>query len=83
VYNRFPEFNRIGRILTERYYYLADKRAKELRAYNATEKYRVFNERHLGLANRVPLKYIASYLGIEKETLYRIKNGNYYTYKKP
>ena len=82
IYAKFPKFNFIGRLLTQHYYTLADKRTTELRTFSATEKYRIFTERYPDLKDRVPLKYIASYLGLKQETLYRIRNGNYNTGKK-
>lgn len=82
LYTEFQEFNWIGRILTERYNVLADRRANDLRISSASEKYRIFKERHPELDKRVARKYIASYLGIKKETLYKIRSGNYNSLKK-
>lgn len=77
LYSEFPEFNWIGRILNEKYNDLASRRAKELRSNDATKRYQLFMENYPALVNRVPTKYIASYIGVEEETLYKIKNGNY------
>lgn len=77
LYNKFPEFNWVGRILNEKYNDLASKRAKELRSNDATTRYQLFAQNYPKLVNRVPTKYIASYIGVEVETLYKIKNGNY------
>ena len=82
LYRKFPEFNWHGRILTERYYVLADRRAKELRSNDATKRYQIFTEQHPDLLKRVSTIYIASYLGIKKETLYRIRGSKYNTGKK-
>ncbi len=39
----------------------------------AFDKYNEFNRLNPGLVNRVPLQYLASYLGISKETLSRVR----------
>ena len=38
------------------------------------QRYSIFMKERAPLINRVPLKYIASYLGIAKETLSRLRN---------
>lgn len=82
LYLEFQEFNWVGRILNERYNDQARKRAKELSSNDTTKRYEIFKEKYEALEKRVPLKYIASYIGVEKETLYRIRNGNYNNPKK-
>jgi CRP-like cAMP-binding protein len=77
LYKEFPEFNWHGRILTQEYYVRADKRAKELRSNDATKRYQLFVQNYPEIANRAKARYIASYIGVEDETLYKIKNGNY------
>lgn len=42
---------------------------------DATERYLTFLEKFPNLANRVPLQYIASYLGITKHSLSRIRKN--------
>jgi CRP-like cAMP-binding protein len=73
AYRLFPEFNFIGRKLTEKYYDLCEDRLYSLRMKKAAERYRYFLECQPELARRVPSTYIASYLGITSETLSRIK----------
>ena len=73
LYNRFPEFNILVRNLLQKYYADAESRAYIARLTKAENKYRYFLEIHPGLVNRVPLKYIASYLGMTLETLSRIR----------
>jgi CRP-like cAMP-binding protein len=77
LYKEFIEFNVVGRILNERYNVLAVTRAEELRLNDATTRYQVFVKNYPGLADRVPLRYIASYIGVDEATLYKIRNGNY------
>jgi CRP-like cAMP-binding protein len=73
LYERFPEFNLIARKLLQHYYADAEKRAFIARLTKAENKYRNFLMMHPSLANRIPLKYIASYLGMTLETLSRVR----------
>ena len=73
IYKNFPEFNFIGRVLTEKYYMLSEQRLYSLRMQNAAERYHFLLENYPELIQRVPSKYLASYLGITEETLSRNK----------
>ena len=42
---------------------------------NATERYLAFRKRYPGLSERVPLRFIATYLGITPESLSRIRSA--------
>lgn len=83
LYEQFIEFNVVGRKLNQRYNVLAVTRAEELRINNATTRYQVFIKNNPELEKRVPTRYVASYIGVDETTLYRIKNGNYNNPKKP
>lgn len=73
TYERFPEFNYHGRVLSQRYYELCDERLYALRMQRAQERYEYLMATQPALFARVPAKYIASYLGITNETLSRIR----------
>ncbi len=73
LYQKFPEFNGVVRKLLQKYYRDAEGRAFIARLTNAETKYRHFIKKHGHLSNRVPLKYIASFLGITLETLSRVR----------
>ena len=73
LYRRFPEFNFIGRVLTEHYYALSEERAIALRTHTARERYKGLLQTHPEFFDRVPLKQIASYLGMAPETLSRLR----------
>lgn len=73
LFIRFPEFNMVVRKLLQKYYADAENRAFIARLTKAENKYRYFLKAHPALVNRVPLKYIASYLGMTLETLSRIR----------
>ena len=74
LYNNFIEMNIVGRVLLEEYYAHAEERAYIARIPKATSKYEHFIATQGALANRIKLKYIASFLGITIETLSRIRN---------
>lgn len=73
LYDLFPEFNITIRKLLERYYQDAEGRAFIARLTNAETKYTEFLARYGHLSNRIPLKYIASFLGMTLETLSRVR----------
>jgi CRP/FNR family transcriptional regulator, anaerobic regulatory protein len=75
VYLTFPEFNFIGRVLTEKYYTLSEQRLRSIRMQKASERYLYIFNHQPELITRVPGKYLASYLDISRETLSRMRNG--------
>ena len=74
LYQQFPSFNYTGRKLTEHYLFLTERRLYLLRKQKALDKYKFFMEEYPGLINEIPLKYIASFLGINQETLSRVRS---------
>jgi CRP/FNR family transcriptional regulator, anaerobic regulatory protein len=58
-------------------YYQIEERTKNLMAYTAVERYHLFFETHPDLINRIPVKHLASFLGVTPETLSRIRANNY------
>lgn len=76
LYTKHPEFNIIGRKMIQFYYRESEKRASLIRHNNASTKYYYFLHHYPHLANRVPVKYISSFLGIAFETLSRVRKKN-------
>jgi CRP-like cAMP-binding protein len=74
LYEHYIEMNIVGRKLLEQYYSDAEERAFISRIPSAARRYHYFLETKSNLANRIPLKYIASYLGMTIETLSRIRS---------
>ncbi len=74
LYNNFPESNIIGRLLLEENYRGAEERAYICRIPSSEKRYRRFAETRSSLLNRIPLKYIASYLNMTLETMSRIRS---------
>ena len=73
LYERFPEFNLVARKVLQEYFADAERRAFIARLTKAETRYRHFLLYHQQLSNRIPLKYIASYLGMTLETLSRVR----------
>lgn len=63
----------MSRVLTERYYVQSEHRAHQLRTLPAAERYARLVEDFPNLLQRVPLKQLASHLGISPETLSRLR----------
>jgi CRP-like cAMP-binding protein len=74
IYKTYPEFNYVGRVLTENYYTLSEQRLFSIRMQRSQERYEYLLQNFPEFILRVPSKYIASYLGITEETLSRIKS---------
>ncbi|NUM71161.1 MAG: Crp/Fnr family transcriptional regulator [Ignavibacteriaceae bacterium] len=51
------------------------QRVESIRFLSARERYEELERKYPGIANRAPLKYIASYLGITQVSLSRIRAG--------
>jgi CRP-like cAMP-binding protein len=73
LYENYMEMNIVGRKLIEQYYTDAEERAFISRIPKASSRYNRFIATNGALANRIQLKYVASYLGITIETLSRIR----------
>lgn len=73
IYQRFPEFNFIGRKLTTRYLILWNKQFYNMRALPATERYKLLVKNHQDLFQRVPAKYLASFLDMTEVTFSRTR----------
>jgi CRP/FNR family transcriptional regulator, anaerobic regulatory protein len=58
-------------------YFSIEERTRNLMAYSAVERYNLFFNTYPDLVNRIPVKYIASFLGVTPETLSRIRANNY------
>ena len=73
LYLKFPETERLGRIITEAYYIKLEERLLSIQFKTAKERYQNFVLSKPSLLQRTSLGQIASYLGITQETLSRIR----------
>ncbi|ULQ55192.1 Crp/Fnr family transcriptional regulator [Flavihumibacter rivuli] len=51
------------------------RRIEDIRFLPAAERYRELEKKYPGISNRIPLKHLASYLGITQVSLSRIRSG--------
>jgi CRP-like cAMP-binding protein len=72
--NQYHELERLLRIAYEKYYIRLEERFVNAQFKTATERYQNLLRQTPHIIERVPLGYIASYLGISQETLSRIRN---------
>ncbi|KIO53836.1 Crp/Fnr family transcriptional regulator [Flavobacterium hibernum] len=76
LYNKIPNWERVGRILAEQNYLCMADRVLKLQMIPAKEKYLAFLESAPAkIIQRTPLIYIASFLGITPESLSRIRQS--------
>lgn len=73
-YAKYHSIEHIGRKLIEYYYGTFMKKTFDVLFLSAEERYSLFMKDHGDLINRVPLRFIASYLGITQETLSRLRS---------
>ncbi len=73
LYAQFPEFNLIGRVLTERYHLQSDIRLYYIRMRPASDRYMYFEKYHLDLINRLTRDQVASYLDMSRESLHKVR----------
>lgn len=74
LYNRHHDIERLVRIAYEKYYIRLEERFVNAQFKTASERYENLVQDAPHIIERVPLGYIASYLGISQETLSRIRN---------
>ncbi len=73
-YADFPQGNYIGRLVTEKYYIQAEERALFLRTQSPQQRYQTLLNAHPQIEQLTTTANIASYLGITRETLSRLRS---------
>jgi len=74
IYIEIPKFERLFRKIVERAYVASQKRIVRNFSLDAKERYKIFKTTYPKIDQRVPQYMIASYLGITKEFLSKIKS---------
>ena len=74
VFERIPKFERFFRILFQNSMVSQMSRIRQIMSIPAEERYKVFIKQYPGIYREIPLKHIASYLGISPEFLSKIRN---------
>ena len=73
LYATSHQLEALGRIIAEKAFVATVEKLANMQLYNLTEKYEFLMKTSPGLIQRVPQKYIASYLGVSEQSLSRIK----------
>ncbi len=73
LYEVSPSYERLGRKMLEHLVASQHQFAAILKNLSPQEKYAFIEEKRPQLLQQVPLKYLASYLGLARETLSRIR----------
>lgn len=74
-YEASHQAERIGRLIAEYQYIRKNSREISLLKYTATQRYLQLLEQQPRLVQEIPVKYLASYLGVEPESLSRIRKS--------
>jgi CRP-like cAMP-binding protein len=64
---------KIGRLMAERQYVLRLRKEMDLLSYSAEERYAQLMEKHPEMVQLISVKHLSSYLGIQPESLSRIR----------
>lgn len=73
LYERIPKWERLGRLITEHVYGYMEGRVVDYLSLSPEDRYCKMLKTDAKLIKHVPLRYIASMLGITPETLSRIR----------
>ena len=73
MYELFPETERIARLLTTHFFIELQQRIENLQFCTAEQRYEILLQTYPTILNRIPLKFIASFLGITQVSLSRIR----------
>ena len=73
LYDTYPEIERLFRLIFEAAYVGTVDRIEGIQFHTAEERYNALIKEAPNVLKRVPLKYIASYLGITQVSLSRIR----------
>lgn len=73
LYDVYPEIERLFRKIFEEGYVETVNRLESIQFHSAKDRYNALLAEHPNILQRVPLKHIASYLGVTQVTLSRIR----------
>lgn len=73
LYDKYPEIERLFRLIFESAYVGTVDRIEGIQFHTAEERYNALMKEAPDVIKRIPLKYIASYLGITQVSLSRIR----------
>jgi CRP-like cAMP-binding protein len=74
IYRRFPKTERLGRMIITEMFIKKDQRDFRQLNISTRERFLQYVQTHPDMLQRVPQKYLASYLNIKPETFSRLKH---------
>ena len=77
AYQQIPKFEKYGRLIVEEKLKLQQYRLESLLYQNAEQRYIAFTKEYPQLFNRITISQLCSYLGVERQTLTRIRKKLY------
>lgn len=76
LYDKYKNIEKLGRLIAENLFLSVDKRLNAFLYLSPEERYKELMNRNPNLSQQVPQYMIASYLGVEPETISRIRKRN-------
>ncbi|HEX6226190.1 MAG TPA: Crp/Fnr family transcriptional regulator [Chryseolinea sp.] len=73
LFDKYPSLQKLGRLSMENMFIRKEMREASFLLDSAEQRYQNLLQQYPRITQRVPLKYLASYLGITAETLSRIR----------
>lgn len=73
LYKKSPFWETVGRVVAEKEFVALQQSAWRNSPISAEAKYLILLKENPGIVNRIPLHFIASYIGVTPETLSRIR----------
>ena len=74
AYNQSQNWERFGRIMAEQSYKITTRRVESFLFLDGEQRYLDLMKNEAAIFQRIPLYHIASYLGLERESLSRLRN---------
>lgn len=74
LFDQFHDIERLGRLIVEQYLVQIEEMKIILQTLSARERYEYMLKHKPEFIQRIPLKHVASFLGIQHETLSRVRN---------
>jgi CRP-like cAMP-binding protein len=75
LFDEYPNIQKLGRLQIERMFIRKELREASFLLDNAEQRYNNLFQNEPEMVRRVPLKYLASYLGVTAETLSRVRSS--------
>lgn len=75
LYQKYHNFDKLGRLLAEQVAITSEQHLLNILNQTAEKRYKTLLENQPQFIQKIPLQYIASYLGITKESLSRIRKN--------